>query len=177
MYCECGCGKITSVAKVTDKTKGWIKGQHVRFLRWHKRIKHNVQTGDTFGDWTVIKEDGVNCNNSPMWLCRCKCGRQSRIKKYDLFYGVSKACRSCGQLKGQHAGKNSPNYKHGNYVGYSTTSARNSRKAFRILTALNTLEQYAPELLACIDIKAQKESLYQKIQVNMLGLNQLFGAQ
>ena len=33
--CECGCGATTALAPHNDASKGWIKGQPLRFLRWH----------------------------------------------------------------------------------------------------------------------------------------------
>lgn len=33
--CECGCGEYTYVAMVTDRAKGWVKGQGKRFLQGH----------------------------------------------------------------------------------------------------------------------------------------------
>lgn len=37
MYCECGCGGVTSIAKSNNKTNGHVKGQHVRFLHGHSK--------------------------------------------------------------------------------------------------------------------------------------------
>lgn len=34
-YCECGCGNKTFLASQTDKTKGWIKGKPLRYLKGH----------------------------------------------------------------------------------------------------------------------------------------------
>lgn len=33
--CECGCGKLASIAKYTDKRFGHIKGQPIRFINGH----------------------------------------------------------------------------------------------------------------------------------------------
>lgn len=48
MYCECGCGQITSVVKRNDKSKGWVKGQHQRFIRGHQARKSSV--------WWIVDE-------------------------------------------------------------------------------------------------------------------------
>jgi hypothetical protein len=34
-YCECGCGQLTSLAKSSDITRGYIQGQPMRFLPGH----------------------------------------------------------------------------------------------------------------------------------------------
>lgn len=33
--CECGCGRTTRIATCSDKTRGWIAGEHVRFIQGH----------------------------------------------------------------------------------------------------------------------------------------------
>jgi len=35
MYCKCGCGKITPIAKRNRKERGHIKGNHVNYLKGH----------------------------------------------------------------------------------------------------------------------------------------------
>jgi hypothetical protein len=39
MLCACGCGKETPLAKRTDKQKGWIEGQPLRYIRYHWKLK------------------------------------------------------------------------------------------------------------------------------------------
>jgi hypothetical protein len=34
--CACGCGERTLVAMVTDRSKGWVKGEGKRFVRGHR---------------------------------------------------------------------------------------------------------------------------------------------
>lgn len=33
--CQCGCGQSTTVSKVNDRSKGWVKGEPVRFIKGH----------------------------------------------------------------------------------------------------------------------------------------------
>lgn len=33
--CQCGCGQAVRIAPVNDKSKGWIKGEPLKFLRGH----------------------------------------------------------------------------------------------------------------------------------------------
>lgn len=35
MFCQCGCGQKTVIAKVNDRSKGWIKGQPLKFIKGH----------------------------------------------------------------------------------------------------------------------------------------------
>lgn len=37
MYCQCGCGQTTTIADGTDASKGWVKGQPIRFVKCHQR--------------------------------------------------------------------------------------------------------------------------------------------
>jgi hypothetical protein len=40
--CQCGCGRQTPVAPQTDRRKGWIKGQPLRFLKGHGGCRLNL---------------------------------------------------------------------------------------------------------------------------------------
>lgn len=35
-YCHCGCGGKTKIAKYTDRSKGWVRGEPKRYLRFHR---------------------------------------------------------------------------------------------------------------------------------------------
>lgn len=45
-----------------------------------------MNTGDTFGEWTVIEDHGTKM------LCKCSCGVVREVSKYDLINGRSKSC-------------------------------------------------------------------------------------
>jgi hypothetical protein len=50
-YCWCGCGSRTSIARKTNRSKGWIKGQPKRFILDHsldylEMIKANQDAAD-----------------------------------------------------------------------------------------------------------------------------------
>lgn len=34
--CQCGCGEATDLAPRTDAAKGWVKGQPLRYRRYHR---------------------------------------------------------------------------------------------------------------------------------------------
>lgn len=55
-------------------------------------------TNSSFGYWTVIKQV-ENRHGKRMWLCECKCGRQSTICTSDLTRVRSKGCVSCSNKK------------------------------------------------------------------------------
>jgi hypothetical protein len=81
MYCECGCGNITPIAKETSRRKGWIKGQHKRCCYGHSPLKHlaHYQGRDI---WISI--------NQNKHLCQCGCGEYILIKKHHKSMGIPK---------------------------------------------------------------------------------------
>lgn len=52
--CECGCGGTTRIAARTDRRKGWVKGQPLRYLPQHHRVLSPVQyiVDPETGCWT-----------------------------------------------------------------------------------------------------------------------------
>lgn len=36
-YCQCGCGQKTNLARRNDTSKGWVKGQPIKFIFGHNR--------------------------------------------------------------------------------------------------------------------------------------------
>lgn len=56
-----------------------------------KNIKKDL-TGQTFGDWTVVKEVGNSNSKERLWLCRCSCGRERKVFQANLTRGLSLSC-------------------------------------------------------------------------------------
>ena len=46
--CECGCGQKTNISPQTDKKRGYVKGEPVRFIRGHQ-LKHG--SGSNNHNW------------------------------------------------------------------------------------------------------------------------------
>src|SRR5450830_355317 len=49
-YCQCGCGAKTALVRVNDKSKGWVKGEPLRYIDGHSMhnaaaIKSNAALG------------------------------------------------------------------------------------------------------------------------------------
>lgn len=55
----------------------------------------NLQ-GLTIGSLVVISYQGSNAYRSPMWLCRCACGRETVLQASHIKSGVVKTC-GCNQ--------------------------------------------------------------------------------
>jgi hypothetical protein len=45
-YCQCGCGEKTKIAKNSDASRGWVKGEPIRFIfNHHMRGDLNPRKG------------------------------------------------------------------------------------------------------------------------------------
>lgn len=67
--------------------------------------------GTKFNDLTVIRKTKEKSNESYLWLCRCDCGNEVKVKKWNLTSGNTK---SCGCLKMESVKKmNQKNTTHG----------------------------------------------------------------
>jgi len=67
--CECGCGGLAPIAKMTNKRLGHIKGQPVRFIRYHQ---YNQWQAISFVErfWKSVDKNGptVRPELGPCWL-------------------------------------------------------------------------------------------------------------
>lgn len=61
-FCQCGCGKCTSIAKLNNLHLGHIKGRPVRFFLGHRPNCFRVD----FSDAAPFKIDGVYCKLIPL---------------------------------------------------------------------------------------------------------------
>lgn len=63
----------------------------------------NVQTGDRFGNLTVVKE-GEKRNGHKHYICACDCGNTTLVDKYNLLRGTTLSC-GCLRQKNMNIGK------------------------------------------------------------------------
>lgn len=60
--CACGCGQKTNLAPYNDKSRGWIKGEPLKFVKHHhaKGIKHHNWNGGKTNShgYSLIKKEG-----------------------------------------------------------------------------------------------------------------------
>ena len=54
--------------------------------------------GVRFGRLLAVRCVGTNKNRQRVWLCRCDCGRQTRVTTNNLRTGNTKSC-GCGQIE------------------------------------------------------------------------------
>lgn len=49
-------------------------------------------TGQRFGRLTVIERAGSDKSGTPIWLCRCDCGAETKVRSNSLRSGSSRSC-------------------------------------------------------------------------------------
>lgn len=76
---------------------------------------------DRYGKWEVIDRDGVK------WLCRCDCGTEKRVYKYDLLRGKSKNCGCVKWAKIADRNRHSATHKKTNTPEFRAWVAMKSR--------------------------------------------------
>lgn len=66
-YCHCGCGQRTRIATKNDASKGWVKGQPLRYLREHsgRSAKMSPRTFPSRRSQPVMQDMGFS---SPCWV-------------------------------------------------------------------------------------------------------------
>lgn len=53
-YCHCGCGNKTDLATKNDNTKGWTKGEPLKFIRWHHTLVNaKRKTANAIGNKSI----------------------------------------------------------------------------------------------------------------------------
>lgn len=54
--------------------------------------KSIIKIGDVFNYLTVISEHGRNKRQNIIWLCKCKCGKETHVITAELISGSTKSC-------------------------------------------------------------------------------------
>ncbi len=58
--CQCGCGKHVAIAKYTDRSKGWVKGVPLKYLRGHNTTSNGLaQTARAIGNRQITSHGYV----------------------------------------------------------------------------------------------------------------------
>lgn len=93
--CKCECGK-ESIVRGTALRDGSIKSCGCLRSESSMGIGQEDLTGQTFGYWTVLYENGRLKEPSgrivPLWHCRCKCGEERDLRAGTLKSGGSLSC-------------------------------------------------------------------------------------
>lgn len=107
--CICDCGNVITVLGSLLRSGG-TKSCGCLAIETRRNIgrasKGRASTkaanleGKTFGYLTVLRRDGSNIHGQALWLCRCECGKETRVTTAKLNSGATK---SCGCLGLRHA--------------------------------------------------------------------------
>lgn len=61
--CQCGCGQPTRLAPENDASKGWVRGEYLRYVKGHVHKVNNVPLAN------------------PSGICMCGCGEPAPIAR------------------------------------------------------------------------------------------------
>jgi len=64
-FCKCGCGRATAIAKQTDASQGYVKGQPMQFVHGHNksRFRHGARHTPEYGIYASAKTRCTNPNH------------------------------------------------------------------------------------------------------------------
>lgn len=63
-YCECGCGKLSPIAKRANPYFGWIKGRPLRFVRGHNTRKPEKYKTENGRSWSIKISEHPRANKA-----------------------------------------------------------------------------------------------------------------
>lgn len=126
--CKCACGKVKSVRASMLKDGRAKTCGHLRAEMLAQRNREHPQAGNIknmkgmkFGKLEVGEMVGRSNAGKPMWLCKCQCGRETRVVGASLRQGLTKSCGVCEKHASVpkvhgHAGKLAPLHLRHTYV-------------------------------------------------------------
>lgn len=59
-YCHCGCGQKTNIAPVNNKSKGWVRGQPLKYIVRH-RERMSRSLSERFWERVIIASNSDQC--------------------------------------------------------------------------------------------------------------------
>ena len=104
--CQCGCGKPTPIAKVTNRTRGWIKGEPIRFCHGHSAHinQHQITQVNPETREATCRRCGPTWvyRDGEKWRCSKKRGTKGRKTHFILDDGGGSGngiCKKCGAVE------------------------------------------------------------------------------
>lgn len=80
--CECGCGQKTMPARQTAVSKGWIKGEPVRYVCGHAGGSKNKRRGGHLRRELAVEHKRLwmlEAPEVPYGMCQCGCGATTPV--------------------------------------------------------------------------------------------------
>ena len=101
--CKCDCGNV--VEKVLNQVKNGQAKDCGRYCKYrdtsalhNDKVDRNAIVGNTYGDLTVLAFSHKDSLNKLLYVCRCKCGNITIVRKQSLIYGETRSC-GCSRRK------------------------------------------------------------------------------
>jgi very-short-patch-repair endonuclease len=96
--CACDCGNIKIVSGRDLKSSNTIScGCYKRDVYSKNYCKD--ETGNIYGNLTVLKRYGINKHGSATWLVKCKCGKEYVLSGSKLRNAHPTKCKECSNKK------------------------------------------------------------------------------
>lgn len=85
-YCQCGCGRKTTVCQVTSRTVGWVKGEPLRFIQGH------ANKGKRLVSRPPLAPCGCGCGDLVQPPVRFVAGHQRRKSALEYIIDPNTGC-------------------------------------------------------------------------------------
>lgn len=156
--CRCSCGKIKNVHSYS-LTSG------ASTSCGHSTNEFRDETGNIFGDWSVLKYLG-----NQRYLCRCSCGIEKSVGVRELRNGES---RSCGHNKYDHIDLNNTQFGYLQIIEYLDRSLCKCRCICgnEVVVQLNSLISGNTRSCGCKSLELSNETKlmrYGEVAVNKI---------
>lgn len=116
--CQCDCGAIV-ICDGGKLRKGLTRSCGCYAKEIASKTRLIDLTGETFGEWTVIKRanDHITPKGTkiPKWICKCNCGTERKVFGAILRNGNSKSCGCITVSRGEALIANTLNQYHISY--------------------------------------------------------------
>lgn len=116
--CQCGCGQAAPIAKGSDKARGYVKGQPMRYKRGHRLAPRAARppvvfVGERYGRLVVVAESSGKPGRSRRYYrCLCDCGTETIVASDCLRSGTTRSC-GCLCRDSRHGRSTGPGPVHG----------------------------------------------------------------
>jgi hypothetical protein len=115
---RCVCGVVKEVRADALRTNGGTRSCGCLQREAAKAQGHHHQPGERFGRLRIIRQSGTVKRHGRIYLCRCDCGRTTRVRGDQLRDGTT---QSCGCFYSDT--RTTANLRHGQSRAKSTTGA------------------------------------------------------